>query len=380
MSETEISETNVLNKENNRLKKLARYEILDTKPELAFNTIANLAANIFESENAAISFVDEENVFYKASASQKFDNVDELCRKVIQNTDVTIVKDNILVPFFIAAPLITPEGFIVGTIHVTSHQKIEPTQKQIEMLKMLAGLVIDKLENRFAMRTTMRTQDNRVNMLVHDLKNPMTTISLQSELIGRMPGLDERSKMIAGKINAQSKNIVESLNHIVSTARSENAAVKLQKGKVDFKSLLNKISNDFGERLNKRILLLKIDAPEVIEVYGDEEKLYLAIEALIKNAIKFSNSGAEIHLICSLSENILNISIIDKGVGIEEGDLEKLFIKFANFNNSPKQLQSSEGLGLLLARTIFELHKGKLWAESAGKDKGTTFHVEIPLR
>ena len=66
MSETEISETNVLNKENNRLKKLARYEILDTKPELAFNTIANLAANIFESENAAISFVDEENVFYKA--------------------------------------------------------------------------------------------------------------------------------------------------------------------------------------------------------------------------------------------------------------------------------------------------------------------------
>ncbi|RZL62046.1 MAG: hypothetical protein EOO93_10720 [Pedobacter sp.] len=63
MSETEISETNSIQKESNRLKKLVRYEVLDTQPELAFDTLAKLAANIFETENAAISFIETDRVF-----------------------------------------------------------------------------------------------------------------------------------------------------------------------------------------------------------------------------------------------------------------------------------------------------------------------------
>ncbi|WP_316737154.1 HAMP domain-containing sensor histidine kinase [Pedobacter aquatilis] len=369
-----ILETDLSSEEAKRLKKLERYEILDTKPEFVFDTLAKLAAEVFNVENATIFFIDADYVFHKAIVGKHPEQTIDLYRKAILNTEITIVED------FIFAPLVTPEGFIVGSIRLMNDKQNKPAQHQIEMLKMLASLVIDKLESRLAMRTTMRAQDNRVNMMVHDLKNPMTTISLQSELVGKMPGLNERTKMIAGKINAQSINIVDSLNNIVSTARSENAAVKLQKAKVDFNQIFKKISNDFDTRLKAENLNLIIDSPEIAEVYGDESKLYMIVEELIENAIKFSNPNGEIKLRSWLTESMLHISIQDNGIGILETDLERLFIKFAKFNHATEKAHSHEVLGLILAKTLVDLHKGKLWAESDGKDKGATFFIELPIK
>ncbi|WP_421943637.1 sensor histidine kinase [Pedobacter sp.] len=380
MPEIEILESNLTNKENNRLKKLDRYEILQTQQELAFNTLAKLTANIFNVNYAAISFVSDDAVFHKAVIGKQLINIDELCQKAISNPEITVIENIGNNQVFIAAPLITPESFIVGTIHVLVASDIKPSEQQTEMLKNLSALVIDKLETRLAMRQTMLAQDHRVNMLVHDLKNPMTTISLQSELVGKMPGIDERTKMIAGKINSQSKNIVERLNHIVSTARSENASVKLQKAKVNIKILLDKMVSDFDIRLKKNELTLLVDVSESAEIYGDEEKLYQIFEELLNNAIKFSSKNKEIQIKSSQSDNLLIVSIKDNGVGITKSDLERLFVKFANLKNTTTKSESGEGLGLLLARTLVDLHKGKLWAESEGEDKGATFYVEFPLK
>jgi len=380
MPEIDVLESSLINKENNRLKKLERYEILQTQQELAFGTIAKLAVDIFNADYAAISFVTDDAVFHKAVIGKQLINIDGLCQNAINNPEITVIENIGHNQVFIAAPLITPESFIVGTIHVVVASDIKPSEKQIEMLKNLGVLVIEKLETRLAMRQTMRAQDHRVNMLVHDLKNPMTTISLQSELVGKMPGIDERTKMIAGKINSQSKNIVERLNHIVSTARSENASVKLEKAKVNIKILLDKMVADFDIRLKKNELTLLVDVSESAEIYGDEEKVYQIFEELLNNAIKFSFADKEIQIKSLQSDNSLTIFVKDNGVGITESDLERLFVKFARFNNTTMKPERSEGLGLILARTLVDLHKGKLWAESEGEDKGATFYVEFPLK
>lgn len=380
MPEIEILESNLTNRENNRLTKLEHYEILQTQQELAFNTIAKLAVDIFNADYAAISFVGDSSVFHKAVVGKPSTNVDTLCQKAINNSEITVIENIGNNQFFIAAPLITPESFIVGTINVLVASDIKPSEKQTEMLKNLSVLVIDKLETRLAMRQTMRAQDHRVNMLVHDLKNPMTTISLQSELVGKMPGIDERTKMIAGKINSQSKNIVERLNHIVSTARSENASVKLEKAKINIKILLDKIASDFHARLKKNYLELLVDVSESAEIYGDEEKFYNIFGELLTNAIKFSPTGEKIQIKSSQSDNVLNVSVKDNGVGILQSDLERLFVKFANISNATEKAQSGERLGLLRVKTLVDLHKGKLWAQSDGKDKGTIFYLELPIK
>lgn len=380
MPEIEILESNLTNKENSRLKKLERYEILQTQQELVFNALAKLAANIFNATYAAISFVGDDSVFHKAVFGKPSINSDRLCQEAINNLEITVIENVENNKVFIAAPLVTPESLVVGIIHVLVDSVIKPSEQQTEMLKSLSVLVIDKLETRLAMRQTMRAQDHRVNMLVHDLKNPMTTISLQSELVGKMPGVDERTKMIAEKINSQSKNIVERLNHIVSTARSENASVKLEKAKVNIKILLDKIASDFDKRLKINELTLFVDVSESAEIYGDQEKLYSIFEELLTNAIKFSSSDKKIQIKSSQSDNLLTISIKDVGIGITESDLERLFVKFANISYAIQKVQSGERLGLLHVRTLVDLHKGKLWAESEGKDKGSTFHVEFPVK
>jgi len=385
--------------EEARLKKLRDYEILDTPPEDAFDTIAVLAAEIFDSPNAFVTFVDDDRVFFKANfsklKSKEVKRSESFCSLAILNNDVTVFEDTealsdigskITVPaeaeirFYAAAPLTTLEGYGIGTVAVVDSVAKTPTQRQLNMLRMLSTIVMEKLELRIATRKTLRAHDNRLQMLVHDLKNPMTTISLQSELIGRIPGADEKVTVIANKINQQSKNIVNNLNNILSAARGEHGAIILQKSKVDLKEILERVQQNFGLVLENKSQSLVASITHKIEIYGDREKLHDIFENLVSNAVKYSEPGKEIKISIQSSADSVIVAVKDNGLGLLPEDIDKLFIKFAKLSTVPTARERSNGLGLSIVKMLVDLHKGKVWAESEGKNLGTTFFVELPLK
>lgn len=382
-----------------RLKKLYQYEILDTPPEHSFDTIAILAAQIFDAPSAFVSFVDEDRVFFKANVSTLPDNevprIYSFCSLAILEDTTTVFSDTHLhqefmdnpyvsanggIRFYAGSPIKTSEGFKLGTVCVVDSVPRQPTEKQLEMLQKLSLVIIEKLETRRATRQTLKAYDDRLNMMVHDLKNPMTTISLQSELLGRLPDINDKAKLIAGKIHQQSKNIIGNINNVLSSARSEHGVIKLMKTKVLLRDIFDNLEDNFETALKNKNQTLTLPENNLTEIFADEGKLQDVMDNLVGNAIKYSNHHTNIKVACTAADNKLVISITDEGLGLSEQDIPKLFLKFATLSAQPTGGERSSGLGLSIVKMLVDLHKGNVWATSEGKNKGTTFFVELPIK
>jgi signal transduction histidine kinase len=124
-------------------------------------------------------------------------------------------------------------------------------------------------------------------------------------------------------------------------------------------------------------------APEM--VWGDEWKLKKILYCLLSNAIKFSPDGGEVRVAVkqtssagSYESGHIEISVSDNGIGIEPGDLIRIFKPFVQGDSSVSKSYQGQGLGLSLAKNYVELHRGRIWAESEGKGKGSVFRLTIP--
>ena len=347
-----------------RLGKLRYYEILSTPAESAFDQIAQLAAEIFDVPNAGIGFQTDGEIFMKAQVG----------------SSIGLPIKSEAFAFFASTPISSPEGYHIGLIYVADTKFKTAEEQQLKMLKHLAGMVMEKLESRIAARKALRAYDDRLHVLVHDLKNPMTTISLQSELLGRIPGIEEKASLIAGKINAQSKRMIDNLNDILSVARKEANSFKPKKDKVDLKEILQHVKLGLNLSLQRKNQIVLIDIKEPVEIFADPDKLAMVFSELINNAIKFSPMGEKIYITHRTAENEVTILVKDNGVGLTEDDLDKIFLKFATLTSVATDHEDSYGLGLITVNALVDIHKGKLWAESEGKDLGTTFYVTLPIK
>jgi len=393
MTEIRFSENIIPADEANRLEKLKSYEILATPAEKAFDTIASIAAEVFNVPMAGITFISGEEVFFKSSIGDiKKSNLrkENLCAIAILNNDVTVIEDksaDILLSryndgtrFYAAAPLVTEDGYTLGTLCVSDVVPHHPDDKQLTVLKSLATMVMDKLETRISIRKTLQAHDDRLHVLIHDLKNPMTTISLQSELMSRITGVDEKITSIAGKINAQSKNIIDKLNHILSSAKSVKGTYKLQKEKLNIPDVFNEIKDITTLSAKKKSQKILIDTGAAIEIYSERGKFIEIFKQLIGNAIKYSDHNTEIKMMVFNNDETITIAVKDNGIGLNEADLEQVFTKFSVMSSYATDNENTNGLGLALVKMLVDLHKGKIWVESEGKNKGTTFFVELPVR
>lgn len=210
-----------------RLETLKRFKILDTMPESDFEAIAILASEIFDTDKAHICFVDSDHIFIKAGycANNKRDHPREqsFCALSTLKDSVTVYQDtqalyqlpdfSILenkkdIRFYAAAPIRTSEGYGLGTVCVyDSKPRTDVTAKQLKVLQSLADMVMEKLELRLANIEIIESYDERLHRLSHDLKNPVTSISLYAQLLGSREMSAEKVFSMATKIENSSKRI-----------------------------------------------------------------------------------------------------------------------------------------------------------------------------
>lgn len=157
-------------KESARLAAVRRYDILDTPPDGTFDTVASLAARLLSTPIATVSIVDEDRVWFKARHgidAEQIDRYPGLCASVVLQDDAYVVSDaskdprtmdnplvtgDLAVRFYAAAPLVTTDGYRLGTVNVIDTKPREITPQDKQTLKDLAALVVDQLELRLAAR------------------------------------------------------------------------------------------------------------------------------------------------------------------------------------------------------------------------------------
>ena len=177
----------MINTELERLAALRRYEILDTPPEGAFNRLVKAAASLYNMPIAIVSLVDEDRIWFKAEfgvGTNQIARAPGLCASAILSDDVYVVENartdprtltNPLVAgqfglqFYAGAPLITKDGYRLGTFCIIDRKPRYINKSQKEALHDLAAVVVDEMEIRLAARQAIEKSSKQIAELQQDL-------------------------------------------------------------------------------------------------------------------------------------------------------------------------------------------------------------------
>jgi len=381
-----------------RLKKLYQYDILDTPQEYVFDKIAILASQIFDTPSAFITFVDRERVFFKSNISALEGNEvlrdASLCSIAILDVGTTIfndthqeasLSDNPFVQmeggirFYAGAPLTTIEGFRLGTVCVIDSVPRQVTDKQMTMLKTLSSIVMDELDTRLRTRKNVRVHTDLMNITVHDLKSPLSAIMLYGQLINEK-STEEPVQKMSQKITISANNILSSLNDVLHLSQIEDGDIKITRDRLDVCDILQKVKDSLDVLAYQKNQVVSFRKSSPIFLNLDGSRIQDVFENLLNNAIKYSYPGGKIDLLITEGDGKVLIEFRDQGQGLNQADMAKLFTRYAKLSAIPTGKERSNGLGLSIVKTLVELHQGKVWAESAGKGMGASFFVSLPLR
>ena len=208
------------------------------------------------------------------------------------------------------------------------------------------------------------------------LKTPLTIIKTNTSLVLSNPEdpVKNQSKWI-NYINLQTDRMSELVNEMLSLAKLDTDENTLVLSSINISKIIESMIDAiiYENGIN---LYTKIDND--IFITGDKESLKKLFSIIMDNAIKHTNNKGSIHVNLVLDKNTVKLSIKNTGKGISSEHIEKIFERFYRVDSSRVRETGGYGLGLSIAKSIVEQHKGNIYAKST-VDKDTTFFVEFPI-
>ncbi|MDP3726357.1 MAG: ATP-binding protein [bacterium] len=235
--------------------------------------------------------------------------------------------------------------------------------------------------------TRLKELDQRksefVSLASHQLRSPLTAIKGYASMLleGSFGGLSDTIKDAVDKIFESSNRLVTIIEDFLTISRIEQNRLVYNFTHFDFKELAEKIIQDMRGAVEKRGLILSFDFGKEKQylVNADSGKIAQVLNNLIDNAMKYTPKGSIlVRLIKDEQKRVITLSVKDTGIGMSEETREKIFSKFSRADNAHEVNVGGTGLGLFIAKQLIEAHNGRIWAESEGEGKGSTFYVELP--
>jgi PAS domain S-box-containing protein len=222
----------------------------------------------------------------------------------------------------------------------------------------------------------------------HELRTPLNHIIGFSELVvdQHFGSLNETQEDYLKDVLHSSHHLLELINDILDLSKVESGKMEISPEEIELEPLLQSSLTMIKEKSLKRSIHIVFDmgdAPPVIQ--ADKRKFKQVLYNLLSNAVKFTPDGGEVRLaaVAKPGRNgdgpYLEVSISDSGIGIHPGNLERIFNTFEQVESSARNFEGT-GLGLALSRRLVELHGGRIWAESDGRDCGSSlcFYAAAP--
>jgi signal transduction histidine kinase len=217
----------------------------------------------------------------------------------------------------------------------------------------------------------------------HQLRAPLTAIEGYTSMLleGDFGEMTEKVKSSIQTIDGSSKSLVKIVNEFLDVSRIEQGRMKYEFTDFDVEKLAEEVVTELRPNVESKGLSFKFESEpdQSYLINGDSGKIKQVIGNLLDNSIKYTPSGGiEVHV--GKKEDKILISISDTGIGIKNEDIPKLFSMFTRAKEASRTNVSGTGLGLYVAKQMIEANRGKVWVESAGAGKGSTFFIELPAK
>jgi two-component system sensor histidine kinase GlrK len=214
----------------------------------------------------------------------------------------------------------------------------------------------------------------------HELRTPLASIKEGTNLlIDRLGGeINEKQQRILTIIGQESDRLINLVNSLLDLAKMEAGMLVYHRRRTDLATLVRDTLQGLQPLAEARGLRLidNIDDPPPVHV--DQERIMQVLRNLVGNAIKFTPERGSITLTAEVRGRMLEVAVRDTGIGIPEGDLERIFIKFQQVLPNRSGKIGGTGLGLATVKQIILAHGGAVWATSQ-EGKGSTFYFTLPL-
>jgi signal transduction histidine kinase len=222
-------------------------------------------------------------------------------------------------------------------------------------------------------------KDEYIATLAHELRNPLAPIT-QAVALLRAAGLSaaQQSQSLA-VIDRQTGNMSRLLDDLLDASRINFGTFSLLSERLDINTVLREAFDFITARARERRLDLRITVPDrPTYVEGDALRLQQLFVNLLDNAVKYTQIGGCIQLTARVHDAVLEIEVCDNGIGIANEHLQDIFRLFGRVA-SPGMESGGLGVGLALAKSLAEMHKGNISVTSAGHGQGSCFTVTLPL-
>ncbi|MFH1441508.1 MAG: ATP-binding protein [Candidatus Omnitrophota bacterium] len=223
---------------------------------------------------------------------------------------------------------------------------------------------------------------NFISNMSHELRTPLNAIIGFSEVLydQKFGVLNETQKDYLNDVLESSKFLLSLINDILDLAKIESGKMKLVVSNFSLKDLLGHSLILVKEKALKHNIELSSEiAEEVGYIRADERKVRQIIFNLLSNAVKFTPDGGKAGINAKIKGLEAEVTVWDTGVGISKEDQNKLFKPFMQLEIPLDKQYQGTGLGLSLTKEFVELHKGKIWVESEGRGKGSSFKFSLPI-
>lgn len=226
-----------------------------------------------------------------------------------------------------------------------------------------------------------RAKDHFLAVLSHELRTPLTPVVMGLSMLQEQPGLDpairETLEMVRRNVELEARLI----DDLLDVSRIAQGKIELNRGPVELCTVIRRAVEVCRPDIEARRLHFGVDlgpaAPYWVE--ADVPRLQQVFWNLVKNAIKFTPPGGCVGIRCRPEGTQVVVEVNDSGIGIEPESLPRIFNAFEQVERSITRQFGGLGLGLAISKALVEMHGGRIEAHSAGRDKGTTFCVWLPL-
>lgn len=221
-----------------------------------------------------------------------------------------------------------------------------------------------------------------ISLASHQLRTPLTAIKGYISMIleGMWGKLDIEQEEKLKRVFISTERLINLVEDLLMVSRIESGRLEFNYQKVSLEPIIESLAREFEHTIKINGLYLNFKKPDkpLSMISADQLKIRQVFQNLIDNAIHYTKKGGITISVKEANKKII-ISVQDTGIGISVKEYPLLFKKFSRAAGAVKMFTDGTGLGLYLCAKIVKGHKGRVWAESEGKGKGSTFFVELPV-
>lgn len=242
-------------------------------------------------------------------------------------------------------------------------------QRLVSLIDITQEKIVDTAKSEF------------VALATHQLRTPISAIRWNLELLQKnmKDTQTEAQTRYMTKIERNTMRMIALINDFLSVSKLEMGTFATSIEEVNLANFLNSIIDEYSEKITEKNLNLKYTyLPDNLIFKSDSRLLHIAISNLMSNAVKYVGVDGVVSLNYELIDKTIVITVTDNGIGIPEGELDKLFSKFYRATNAQSHQAEGTGLGLYIVKQSIEKLGGGISVTSA-ENKGATFTIKLPI-